>query len=270
MSKVVNKLIFNCLVQYGNVALPNVGSLEVVAESEQKSGIRGGQKVVRFSPAIKDSHIPVTEIIAEQGNLSEEAAATLYKEWLSKARGGDGELNIESVGVLTIKGSVAIADELNRALNGDKLPAASLPQRKCKLLWLWILLAVLAVGVAVWLLCPCCNNRCKAEPVIEEVAAVEEVAQEPVQDVVEAPKITPPAANKRYNVAVGVFSIKYNARACAKQDPLGIGAENYTITPFPSGLWVVIAYASNNLNDAERMRKEYKKIQPDVWVYRRW
>ncbi|MBQ1964870.1 MAG: hypothetical protein II358_05560 [Tidjanibacter sp.] len=102
------------------------------------------------------------------------------------------------------------------------------------------------------------------------MVVAEEVAEPVVEEVVEQPKATPPAANKRYNVAVGVFSIKYNARACAKQDPLGIGAENYTITPFPSGLWVVIAYASDNLGEAERMRREYKKIQPDVWVYRRW
>lgn len=261
MSTVVNKLIFNCLVQYGNVAMPEVGSLEVVAES-------GHTKGVRFTPKIKDSHIPVTDIIAEQGNLPEEAAQTLYKEWLSKARGNEGELTIEGVGVLTIKGSVSIADELHRALNGDKMPAAVLPVRKNKLLWLWICLAIIVVGVAVWLLCPC-GDKCTKEVTTEEVVVVEEVAQ-PVEEVVEEPKITPPAPDKRYNVAVGVFTIKYNARACAKQDPLGIGAENYTITPFPSGLWVVIAFASNNLNEAEQMRREYKKIQPDVWVYRRW
>ena len=266
MSNVVNKLIFNCLVQYGNVAMPQVGSLEVVAEGGQKQS----QKSVRFTPRIKESHIPVTDIIAEQGNLSEEAATAIYNEWLAAARSNEGDLNIEGVGVLTIKGSVAIAEELNQALNGTALPtAAALPQRKCKLLWLWILLAVAAVGAAVWFFCPCCCNECKSEAVEEEFIVYDEVAEEPVE-VVEEPKATPPAANKRYNVAVGVFSIKYNARACAKQDPLGIGAENYTITPFPSGLWVVIAYASDNLGEAERMRREYKKIQPDVWVYRRW
>ena len=266
MSNVVNKLIFNCLVQYGNVAMPQVGSLEVVAEGGQKQS----QKSVRFTPRIKESHIPVTDIIAEQGNLSEEAATAIYNEWLAAARSNEGDLNIEGVGVLTIKGSVAIAEELNQALNGTALPtAAALPQRKCKLLWLWILLAVAAVGAAVWFFCPCCCNECKSEAVEEEFVVYDEVAEEPAE-VVEEPKVTPPAPNKRYNVAVGVFSIKYNARACVKQDPLGIGADNYTITPFPSGMWVVIAYASDNLNDAERMRREYKKIQPDVWVYRRW
>ena len=269
MSKVVNKLIFNCLVQYGNVALPEVGSLEVVAHSDTKGGM--GRKSVRFTPQIKQSHIPVTEIIAEQGGLSEEHAQTLYKKWLGEVRGGAGELVIDGVGTLTIKGDVAIADELNRALNGDKLPVATLPERKRIPVWVWIVAAVVVIGVAAWLLCPCCNKCCSAEAAVEEVVVAEEVAQEPTEEVVaEQPKVTPPAPNKRYNVAVGVFSIKYNARACAKQDPLGIGAENYTITPFPSGLWVVIAYASDNLNEAERMRKEYKKIQPDVWVYRRW
>lgn len=267
MSAVVNKLIFNCLVQYGNVAMPGVGSLEVVGGASARA-----TKSVQFTSHIKDSHIPVTEIIAEQGNLSPEEAEALYQEWLAGARGANGELTIEGVGVLTIKGSVAIADELNRALNGDSLPAAAaLPKRKGNLLWLRFLLGVVVVGLIIWLLfCPCCGGKCaKEEPVVEVVEVVEEptVAEEVAP---EEPKVTPPAPDKRYNVAVGVFSIKYNARACAKQDPLGIGAENYTITPFPSGLWVVIAYASDNLSDAERMRKVYKKIQPDVWVYRRW
>lgn len=267
MSAVVNKLIFNCLVQYGNVAMPGVGSLEVVGGASARA-----TKSVQFTGHIKDSHIPVTEIIAEQGNLSPEEAEALYQEWLAGARGANGELSIEGVGVLTIKGSVAIADELNRALNGDSLPtAAALPKRKSNLLWLRFLLGVVVVGLIIWLLfCPSCGGKCaKEEPVVEVVEVVEEptVAEEVAP---EEPKVTPPAPDKRYNVAVGVFSIKYNARACAKQDPLGIGAENYTITPFPSGLWVVIAYASDSLGDAERMRKEYKKIQPDVWVYRRW
>ena len=69
MSNVVNKLIFNCLVQYGNVALPQVGSLQVV----------GSPKQVTFSTKISDNHIPVTDIIAEQGALSDEQAAW-YKE----------------------------------------------------------------------------------------------------------------------------------------------------------------------------------------------
>ena len=68
MSNVVNKLIFNCLVQYGNVALPQVGSLQV----------SGSPKKVTFSTKISDNHIPVTDIIAEQGALSDEQAAALY------------------------------------------------------------------------------------------------------------------------------------------------------------------------------------------------
>lgn len=262
MSNVVNKLIFNCLVQYGNVALPQVGSLQVVGEP----------KKVTFSTKISDHHIPVTDIIAEQGNMSDEQAAALYGDWLEAAKGEDGSIKMEGVGVI-LPQSFQIAEELRRALGADeqKGGAATLKKR-CRCGWVWWLVAIVAVAVVVLLaLKPCCNKGCEAEEC--EVAAVVDtlaVAEPEVVAEPEKPTINPPAPNKRYNVAVGVFSIKYNARACAKQDPLGIGSENYTITPFPSGMWVVIAYSTNNLNEAERMRKEYKKIQPDVWVYKRY
>ena len=75
MSTVVNKIIFNCLVQYGNVALPEVGSLSV----------EGDPKKVTFSDKITDSHIPVTDIIADHGGLNSEEAMAIYHDWLSAA-----------------------------------------------------------------------------------------------------------------------------------------------------------------------------------------
>ena len=261
MSNVVNKLIFNCLVQYGNVALPKVGSLQV----------EGSPKKVSFSTKISDNHIPVTDIIAEQGNMSDEQAAALYGDWLDGAKGDEGAIKSEGVGVI-LPQSFQIADELRRTLGADEQVGAVTLKKRCRCGWLWWVVAVVALAaVAMFLFCPCCDKcctkgECEVAVEAEAPAVVEpEVVVEPAK-----PVANPPAADKRYNVTVGVFSIKYNARACAKQDPLGIGAENYTIAPFPSGMWAVIAYSTNNLNEAERMRKEYKKIQSDVWVYKRY
>lgn len=265
MSNVVNKLIFNCLVQYGNVALPGVGSLQVV----------GSPKRVTFTTKISDNHIPVTDIIAEQGGMSDEQAAALYGDWLEGAKGEDGSIKVESVGVI-LPQSFQIAEELRRALGADEQEEGGTIaplKKRCRCCWVWWLVAAVVVAaVVIFALCPCCNKECAKSDECEIVAPVDTVAivEPEVVAEPEKPAIAPPAPNKRYNVAVGVFSIKYNARACAKQDPLGIGAENYTITPFPSGLWVVIAHATDNLAEAERMRKEYKKIQPDVWVYKRY
>lgn len=265
MSTVVNKIIFNCLVQYGNVALPEVGSLSV----------EGDPKKVTFSDKITDSHIPVTDIIADHGGLNSEEAMAIYHDWLSAAQREDGAICVESVGTITPR-RFDIDQELHRALNGDELPTATLKEKSSLRLGnillivvLILLLALAWMGVSRYVL----NHKATQEVVVEEPAVepfeeqvVEiEVTPEPV---VEAPN--PPALGKRYNVSVGVFSIKYNARACAKQDPLGIGADNYLIAPFPSGLWVVIAYSTDNLAEAERMRLKYKKVQSDVWVYRRY
>lgn len=259
MSNAVNKLIFNCLVQYGNVALPEVGSLRV----------EGTPKHVFFSEKISDNHILVTDIIAEQGNISAEEALSLYNDWLAAARREDGSIYAEGVGTISPR-HFDIDDELHRALNGNDIPVATLRKRS-SLGWVWWLVGIIAVaGIAIYCVsnCDCCSRKCEA-PVVEEV-----VAEEPAEEVVEvvepaAAVANTPAEGKRYNVMVGVFTIKYNARACAKQDPLGIGAENYLITPYPRGLWAVVAYSTDSPAKAEQMRKKYRKLQKDVWVWRR-
>lgn len=264
MSNVVNKLIFNCLVQYGNVALPEVGSLRV----------EGTPKHVFFSEKISDNHILVTDIIAEQGNISPEEAQALYNDWLAAARREDGSIHAEGIGTISPR-HFDIDDELHRALNGNDIPVATLRKRS-SLGWVWWLVGIIAVvGIAIYCItnCDCCSRNC-TEPAAEEVA-VEEPAEvvaevaEPAPAPTPAPAVNTPAEGKRYNVMVGVFTIKYNARACAKQDPLGIGAENYLITPYPKGLWAVVAYSTNSPAQAEKMRKEYRKLQKDVWVWKR-
>lgn len=261
MSNPVNKLIFNCLVQYGNVALPEVGSLKV----------EGTPKHVFFSEKISDNHILVTDIIAEQGNISTEEALALYNDWLAAARREDGSIYAEGVGTISPR-HFDIDDELHRALNGNDIPVATLRKRS-SLGWVWWLVGIIVVvGVAIYCIsnCDCCSRQCEA-PVVEEVVAEEpaEVVVEPAPAVEPAPVVNTPAADKRYNVMVGVFTIKYNARACAKQDPLGIGAENYLITPYPRGLWAVVAYSTNSPAKAEEMRLKYRKLQKDVWVWKR-
>ena len=260
MSSVVNKLIFNCLVQYGNVALPKVGSLRV----------EGTPKHVFFSEEISDNHIPVTDILAEQGNIPTEEAQALYEDWLAAARQEDGSIRAEGVGTITPR-NFDIDEELHRALNGNDIPVATLRQRS-SLGWICWLVAVVVVVGAVLYFCPwnkCCGEQ-ECEVVAEETA-VEEVVAPVVEATPEPakPAINTPAEGKRYNVMVGVFTIKYNARACAKQDPLGIGKENYLITPYPKGLWAVVAYSTNSPAKAEEMRLHYRKLQKDVWVWKR-
>lgn len=261
MSNPVNKLIFNCLVQYGNVALPEVGSLKV----------EGTPKHVFFSEKISDNHILVTDIIAEQGNISSEEALALYNDWLAAARREDDSIYAEGVGTISPR-HFDIDDELHRALNGNDIPVATLRKRS-SLGWVWWLVGIIVVvGIAIYCIsnCDCCSHKCEA-PVVEEVVVEEpaEVVVEPAPAEEPTPVVNTPAADKRYNVMVGVFTIKYNARACAKQDPLGIGAENYLITPYPRGLWAVVAYSTNSPAKAEEMRKEYRKLQKDVWVWKR-
>lgn len=138
MSNVVNKLIFNCLVQYGNVALPQVGSLQV----------GGSPKKVTFSTKISDNHILVTDIIAEQGALSDEQATSLYGDWLEGAKGEDGSIKVDGVGVI-LPQSFQMADELRRALGADEEKAAPILKKRCRCGWIWWVLAAVAIAAVV-------------------------------------------------------------------------------------------------------------------------
>ena len=273
MSNVVNKLIFNCLVQYGNVALPKVGSLRV----------EGNPKCVFFSENLSDNHILLTDIIAEQGGISATEAEALYNDWLAAARREDGSIYAESVGTINAR-NFTVDEELHRALNGAEIPVATLKKR-CSCDWIWKLaVGIAVVGAVIYLVGKCdgcfnkkvvVNDKNDVEVVTLTITVPEESAPAAAPEVTPAAPqqksytINPPQDGKRYNVMVGVFSIKYNARACAKQDPLGIGPENYLITPYESDMWAVVAYSTNNPEKADEVKLKYRKQQKDVWVWTR-
>ena len=286
MSNIVNKLIHNTLVQKGGVSLPTLGSLHT----------EGDPKRVVFNESISPLYPSIIDIIATEGGVSGEEAERLYSDWLASAKETDGTIFIDGVGRISPR-QLETESAFNRVLNGstEPLPTATLEKRK-KNGWVWWLLIVLLLGAGVaWYLTKDCCATTEAETETEEVVVVVEdvEAEECACDATATPSraeakcathdkvvhhkceqgnaaVSKPEPGKRYNVAVGVFSIKWNAEECARQDPLGIGRENYLIGRFPSNLWVVIAHSTNDWREAEKMRKEYKRVQKDVWVYRRW
>lgn len=302
----VDKLIYNCLVQYGNVALPGVGSLEVVSIADKRTGatMAAPRKRIAFSSRVSKQFIPITEIIAEQGNIDDAAASKIYGEWLIEAKNEDGTVKIEGVGELRKKQFV-ISEQMNMALNGEPLPDVELRKhRDCRKGWIIALAILLGLSVATWFLVP---NTAVVGRVwdfigVDPFGEVEFSAEtEPFETVEIEAEVTPTddialhddssatdslASNEpllspsdtivaaigkyRYNVAVGVFAIKGNARRWADTDPVGIGAQNYLISPFPSGMEVVIAYSTDDWNEVVRAWSRFKRIQEDVWVYRRY
>lgn len=291
MSNIVNKLIYNTLVQSGSVSLPYLGSLH----------IEGEPKRVVFEEEVH-SHMPsIISVVISEGGVSKEEAERLYNDWLASSKEPDGAIFVEGVGRISPR-QMEIEPSLNRALNGANapLPSATLSKRK-KNTWVWIVLALLLLlvgGGAVWFFMGDKSDskeqtKSDSEVTINvEVTDFEEAEElnlsraeaecgtpaKQLQGIkgskAESPapqkEISTPAPGKRYNVAVGVFSIKWNAQECTRQDPLGIGTENYLVDRFPSNLWVVIAHSTDDWREAEKMRKAYKKIQKDVWVYRRY
>ena len=266
----IDNLVFNTLTQQGAIYLPAIGCLHTVCKSCQVEGAatKSPKIMVVFSKKTTSNSISVIDLIAKQDQIDVQGAQTLYNEWLSGVCRAEGEIVIEGVGTLN-KGSFTTDAELMTALNGEATPAVTSGCCKCKKCrWVWWVVAVVvlvAAVVAFIFCCPCCQ-----EENCEEEVVVEIVEPAPVEEVVEPVATIAPVGKARYNISVGVFEFPQNADKCAASDPVGIGKENYLIDNFPQGWKVVIAYSTDDWNEAVEAWRKFKTQVSDVWIYRKY
>lgn len=292
MSNIVDKIIYNTLIKEGVVALSDLGTVRLTGEPRE----------VVFEEAIDPEAPLLTEVIAQEGGISEQEADTLYRDWQASSRKEDGTIVIDGVGQIPPR-RIVMDGVLNKALNHshEALPTARLRKRRTDSWLWWILGIVIAACAALWAIMPWDVNSIRigiweeveesaeevglepsVEPFEEVVVdvAVEPAPQAEAKAEVEAPAVepakqqnthpSPAATNKRYNLSVGVYSTKQNARDCVRRDPLKIGSANYVIGDYPGGKWVVMAHSTNNWNEAEKLRSKYKRQGKDVWIFQRY
>lgn len=286
MSNIVDKVIYNTLLTDGCVALPELGTLR----------LEGEPRAVRFEENIDPEAPLLTEVMAKIGGITTEEASALYEDWRIASRESDGAITLEGIGRIQPR-TIVMDGSFDKALNHthDPLPTARLRRRRTDS-WLWWVLGIaIAACAALWAVMPWDINAVFIgtfdEVQTEEVAEQEQQSLEmtptvePYQEVEvdvkvgvtkPAPALVPenkasvPTTDKRYNLSVGVYSSKQNARDCINRDPLKIGSANYVIGNYPGGKWIVIAHSTNSKKEAETLRSQYKRKGKEVWIYQRY
>lgn len=283
MSNIVDKVIYNTLISEGRVALPEIGTL----------CLEGEPRTVRFEENTDPEAPLLTEVIVKMGGISFEEATTLYNDWRTASREDNGAITLEGIGRIQPR-TIVMDGALDKALNhlSDPLPTARLKRRRTdKWLW-WVLGIAIAACATLWAIMPWDINAVfigtmeeeeqAEEPIVatptvvpfeevtEEIVVIPEPEPKPTVTTPEPAATTTPTTNKRYNLSVGVYSTKQNARDCINRDPLKIGSANYIIGNYPGGKWIVIAHSSNSKREIESLRSQYKRKGKDVWIYQRY
>lgn len=273
----IDKLIYNSLVKYGNVNLPYVGSLEVVAKSAKnisKDRIAAPQKFVHFSKTKNKKFVSLLSLIIEQGCVDVEEASKIYSNWLSSTMNTNGGvLVIEEVGKIS-NGTFIPTQEFSRVIGIAKLPNVAVKCCRSRRLWCWIALAVVVIAAAAatiyfW---PCIKNCFEDLINREEVVAVPEevvIDEDQITEII-ATTIIEEAQPIEHYVIVGSFADKNNALRKIKSDPMKIGAKNYKILPYEKNgenISIVSAYSSTCWNATVDMWRKLRKHDKTIWVY---
>ncbi len=293
----ISVLIFNTLSARQGLSLPGIGDLHVETEPAvmEQAGVVTPPKYRVVLADENSKGLPsVVKLVATVQGTDEEQAKEQYTEWLAAACTEEGVV-IPSVGKVQ-DGVFVVASDLERALNPGVVSPVYLPDNVgVKRVVTWIVLAiVVGVGLSVVLIL-WIESRSQIQGVNrmlpEEVPAVvdttsamqQSVVNDTVADILsatpvrpvaadsvsKAPKPAAPSVQGKYKVIVGTYSTEANADkfiASAKQknDTL-----HYEKLPRPNGRIMVVAYASDSEQEAQRMLRTLNEIFPGSWILKK-
>ncbi|MBO7189667.1 MAG: hypothetical protein J6V55_03685 [Alistipes sp.] len=275
----VSKLIYNAIVKYHAVYLPDVGTISVVrrpAVIGSKNELTPPRFDIEYS--LDNRGKSLIDIISEEVTVDEKRAEEIYSRWLDKAREGS-VVSVDRVGTLSNKSFVADSELLN-ALNISSQPIF-IP-RKRTLAPLFAVLAIIVVGVICaggwWI-----NNN-KPEVVPVEIIAEETVIpvdETTLTDAVEQPEIEVTPVEEitevviadwrengdiRHWVVVGSYSTTENAER-AISDILTRLPESQCDYFKLGSMYAVAVFGSEDIEECQEYKKEHTKDFPQSWVY---
>ena len=275
----VNKLIYNAIVKYHAVYLPDVGTLSVVrhpATMSSKNELIPPRFDVELS--LDNRAKSLVDIISAEVAVDKQRAEEIYARWSDKLHKG-GIMVIDRVGTLRNNSFVADA-EIIKALNISNQPFRITRKRNYAPLYLLLTLVVLgALGYGGWR-----YFDTKQDQVVVEIVAEEQVMPEVelplVQDTqpVEIEMIEESSNNEiiesdwrdkegiRHWVVVGSYSTTENAeRAIAdivKRLP------DMQCNYFKLGsMFAVAAFGSADIVECQEFKNAHSKEFPQSWVY---
>jgi hypothetical protein len=268
----VDKVIYDALAGRQSVVLPGVGSLVVKRRGAKKmpgDRIIPPQNVVSFTEDEIAEGESVVYLLASTRGVNEVDARALYDSWLESA-GSDKGMAIKDVGEVR-DGKFVIAQPLHTALNPiDGQEAIVLGKdKKCGLMWLWILLGLVLAAVVLVLLSYFGNGflgiQKKPEVVVEVVEPViAPVVAEPVVEEV----VAEPAPEPAFHVIAGSFGQESNADSYVKK--LQKAYPELTVQKVKSrfnGNWLVSIFNAPTERQAYNAMNKYWDVDLDLWVY---
>lgn len=279
----VGKLIYNALVKYHAVYLPDVGTLSVVRKAavmSSKSELVAPRYHIEYSS--NNCAKSLVDIISTEAAVDTRRAEEMYSRWLDKAREGSVVV-VDRVG--TLRDKCFIADNgLIKALNICEQPLY-IARRKSHapvFVTMMIILVLCAAGVGVW---RCFNSK----PAVETVELVaEEVATpliemplikeeqsfdiEPIEEIVEKVEILDVVADWRTRedirhwVVVGSYSTTENAER-AISDILKRHSETQCNYFKLGSMYAVAVFGSADVDECQQFKRTHTEEFPQSWVY---
>lgn len=277
----VNKLIFNAIIKYQAVYLPDVGTISVVRYSAtlgKKDELLPPRYQIEYSSYNRAKSL--IDIISNDVDVDAKRAEEIYSRWLDKAREGSVVV-IDGVGTLRDRG-FTIDDNLYRALNAYSQPIC-VPCNRTRTP-LFILLAVVVLGIVCvggWWYSKEFISYTAAEVVMQdnvvepivETPVVEGAEQLDVEEVVEEVVV---AENKvvdwrenqaiRHWFVVGSYSTTENAER-AISEILKRFPESQCDYFKLGSMYAVALFGSTDLNECQNFKRAHSDDFPQSWIY---
>lgn len=275
----VNKLIYNAIVKYHAVYLPDVGTLCVVrhpATMSSKNELIPPRFDVELS--LDNRAKSLVDIISAEVAVDKQRAEEIYARWSDKLHKG-GIMVIDRVGTLRNNSFVADA-EIIKALNISNQPFRITRKRNYASIYLLLTLVVLgALGYGGWR-----YFDTKQDQVVVEIVAEEQVMPEIelplVQDTqpVEIEMIEEASNNEiiesdwrenegiRHWVVVGSYSTTENAERAIADIVKRLPEMQCNYFKLGS-MFAVAAFGSADIVECQEFKKAHSKEFPQSWVY---
>lgn len=275
----VNKLIYNAIVKYHAVYLPDVGTLSVVrhpATMSSKNELIPPRFDVELS--LDNRAKSLVDIISAEVAVDKQRAEEIYARWSDKLHKG-GIMVIDRVGTLRNNSFVADA-EIIKALNISNQPFRITRKRSYAPIYLLLTLVVLgALGYGGWRYFDTQQDQVVVEIVAEE-QVMPEVELPIVQDTqpVEIEMIEEASNNEiiesdwrenegiRHWVVVGSYSTTENAERAIADIVKRLPEMQCNYFKLGS-MFAVAAFGSADIAECQEFKNAHSKEFPQSWVY---
>lgn len=272
MVKEVSKLIYNALLRYHAIYLPEVGTLSVVRHAStinSRNEVLPPRNDIEFSS--DDRAKSLVTIISDNAGVDAVQAQEIYLRWLDKVREGS-VIKIDRVGTLTDK-SFSVDKTLIKSLNLRDEPLRISRRRSFTPIYIVLFLAVICGG-GWW--CLNLEKEIASEGIAVETIVVEDVetplvdiVQESVAEEIEEVEVVSDWRSRgdiRHWVVVGSYSTTQNAERAIADIVKRMPEAQCDYFKLGS-MYAVAVFGSSDAEECQKFKNQYSKEFAQSWVY---